>query len=90
MKKMNKLVAFMAMAMLSVSALAEKEPRQGFYIAPEVVNVTMKDYCKNLGKPPTCSESEIGFGLLGGYQFNERLLHKPQNTRPTHKQRDFL
>ena len=71
MKKMNKLVAFMAMATLSVSALAEKEPRQGFYIVPEVVNVTMKDYCKNLGKPPTCSESEIGFGLLGGYQFND-------------------
>ena len=45
MKKMNNLVAFMAMAILSVSALAEKEPRQGFYIAPEVVNVTFKDLC---------------------------------------------
>ena len=71
MKKMSKFVAFMAMAMLSVIALADKQPRQGFYIAPEVANVTFKDFCSDLGSQETCSESEIGFGLLGGYQFND-------------------
>ena len=71
MKTINKLVAFMAMAMLSVIALADKQPRQGFYIAPEVANVTFKDFCSDLGSQETCSESEIGFGLLGGYQFND-------------------
>lgn len=74
MKTSNKLVAFMAMAMLSVSALADKEPQQGFYISPEVNKVTHKDYCKGIrsvAPQARCSESAIGFGLLGGYKFND-------------------
>ena len=74
MKHSTTLAAAIAAAMLAVPAIAEEEQR-GFYIAPEIGQVKSKDYCSDargaLIGVTSCSDSEIGFGLSGGWQFNE-------------------
>lgn len=72
--KTTTLAVFVAAVMLSVPVAAE-EARRGFYIAPEIGQVKIKDYCADVRavsqNVTSCDESELGFGLAGGYQFND-------------------
>lgn len=73
MKPHQKIAAIFAAVCLSLPAFAEERESRGFYVAPEVGLVKIKDYC---GSAPgitvsDCEDSEIGFGISGGYQFNE-------------------
>ena len=74
--KTTALAVFMATAMLAVPAVAE-ENKHGFYIAPEISQIKIKDYCSaartNLLGVTSCDESELGFGLSGGYRFNDHI-----------------
>ena len=63
------IAAVLAAAAIAFPALAEgHENKTGFYAAPEIGRVKLKDYC---GSIPSCEDSEIGYGLTAGYQFNE-------------------
>ncbi len=72
MKNKTTLAAFIAAIMLAVPAVAEEEKR-GFYIAPEIGQVKLKDYCSEAFSAglTSCEDSELGFGLSGGYWLNE-------------------
>ncbi len=74
MKNKTSLAAFVAAITLAFPAIAEEEKR-GFYIAPEIGQIKVKDYCSDARSLFTgvtsCSDSEIGFGLSGGWQFND-------------------
>ena len=68
----KKIFALAAAAALCAPAMA-KESELGFYVAPEISLVSFSDYCsdaKALFPGATCEDSEIGFGISGGYQFN--------------------
>ncbi|MGI9297581.1 MAG: porin family protein [Gammaproteobacteria bacterium] len=68
----RKLAAILAAAMLSVPAAAQEESdKSGFFVAPEVGQVKAKDYCDQFPSSWSCEDSEIMFGISGGYQFNE-------------------
>ncbi|MGI9307456.1 MAG: porin family protein [Gammaproteobacteria bacterium] len=65
--------SFLAAAMLAVPATAEEKETR-FYIAPEVGQITLQDWCKDIrAELPTasCEDGEIGYGISGGYKFNE-------------------
>ena len=73
MKTTHKLITFAAAAALCAPALA-KDFKLGFYVAPEISLVSFGDYCSDaavLFPGASCEDSEIGFGISGGYQFNE-------------------
>ena len=68
----KKLFALAAAAALCAPAMA-KESEPGFYVAPEISLVSFSDYCsdaRTLFNVTSCEDSEIGFGISGGYQFN--------------------
>ena len=69
MKTAQKLIiiTFAAAAALCVPAMAERRDTK-FYVIPEVGIVQLSDYCDNF---TTCEDSEIGFGIAGGYSFHE-------------------
>ena len=62
-----------AAAALATPALAqteESDQRTGFYVQPVVGYLSAVNWCDNDDQPLTCEDSEIAFGLQGGYQFN--------------------
>ena len=64
------IAAVLAAVAIAFPALAEgHENKTGFYAAPEIGRVKLKDYCGSI--PVSCEDSEIGYGLTAGYQFNE-------------------
>ncbi|MGI9298399.1 MAG: porin family protein [Gammaproteobacteria bacterium] len=72
---MRKTLAFIfAAVMVAVSpvVLAE-EDKTGFYVAPEVGLVKLQDWCGSTEfiRDTSCEDSEFGFGLSGGYRFND-------------------
>ena len=72
MKNNSKKLFALAAAALCAPALA-KESELGFYVAPEISLVSFSDYCsdaRTLFNVTSCEDSEIGFGISGGYQFN--------------------
>ena len=74
MKTVQKLIiiTFAAAAALCVPAMAERRDTK-FYVIPEIGIVKLSDYCDSLEgvTPTTCEDSEIGFGIAGGYSFHE-------------------
>ena len=74
MKTVQKLIiiTFAAAAALCVPAMAERRDTK-FYAIPEIGIVKLSDYCDSLEgvTPTTCEDSEIGFGIAGGYSFHE-------------------
>ena len=81
MKNNSKKLFALVAAALCAPAMAQDAPRVqeselGFYAAPEISLVSFSDYCsdaKALFPGATCEDSEIGFGISGGYQFNPEL-----------------
>lgn len=75
MKTTQKLAAILTAVCLSLPAAAEENgDKSGFFVAPEVGNAKIKGYCKDardLLSATSCEDSEIVFGVSGGYQFNE-------------------
>ena len=74
MKTVQKLIiiTFAAAAALCAPAMAERRDTK-FYVIPEIGIVKLSDYCDSLEgvTPTTCEDSEIGFGIAGGYSFHE-------------------
>ena len=73
MKTVQKLIIItFAAAALCVPAMAERRDTK-FYVIPEISIVQLSDYCDSLEgvTPTTCEDSEIGFGIAGGYSFHE-------------------
>ena len=66
----KKLFALAAAAALCAPALAKSDT--GFYVAPEIGIVSFSDWCDGAeAAGVSCEDSEIGFGIAGGYWFND-------------------
>ena len=71
----KKLFALAAAAALCAPAMAKSDT--GFYVMPEIGIVKFSDYCDSTGLSElgasitSCEDSEIGFGIAGGYWFND-------------------
>ena len=65
----------LAAAILASPVLAqtESEYKEGFYIQPVVGQFTLDEWCDSGDGivVSNCEDSQIGFGLQGGYEFNE-------------------
>ena len=70
----KKLFALAAAAALCAPAMAERRDTQ-FYVIPEIGIVKLSDYCDGEAgvTVTTCEDSEIGFGIAGGYSFHELI-----------------
>ena len=68
----KKLFALAAAAALCAPAMAERRDTK-FYVIPEIGIVKLSDYCDSVEgvSPTSCEDSEIGFGIAGGYSFHE-------------------
>ena len=78
MKTTHKLITFAAAAALCAPALA-RESNNGFYVMPEIGILKFSNYCDSAGLSDlglaitSCEDSEIGFGIAGGYWFNDLI-----------------
>ena len=67
----KKLFALAAAAALCAPAMAKSDT--GFYVAPEIGIVSFSDWCDGVAAGVSCEDSEIGFGIAGGYWFNDLI-----------------